>query len=123
MSERAVAQGRRDFLKTGAALGGAAAVGLGGAMPGTAAAAAATALPLPDYEQWDATEIALRIRRGDVKPSEVLEAAIARAEAYAAINAVTVPHFDMARERRARSTAPLRPSARRVRYCPVCRSR
>lgn len=98
MSERAVEQGRRDFLKTGAALGGAAAVGLGGAMPGTAAAEAAAALPLPDYEQWDATEIALRIRRGDVKPSEVLEAAIARAEAYAAINAVTVPHFDMARE-------------------------
>ena len=54
-------------------------------------------LPLPDYERWDATEVALRIRGGDVKPSEVLEAAIARAEAYAAINAITVPHFDMAR--------------------------
>ena len=100
MSERAVAQGRRDFLKTGAALGGAAAVGLGGGRPANAAAAAAAPakLPLPDYAQWDATEIALRIRRGDVKPSEVLEAAIARAEAYAAINAVTVPHFDLARE-------------------------
>jgi Asp-tRNA(Asn)/Glu-tRNA(Gln) amidotransferase A subunit family amidase len=101
MSERAVEQGRRDFLKAGAALGGAAAVGLGGAKAagaaGTAAAAPA-ALPLAEYEQWDATEIALRIRRGEVKPSEVLEAAIARAEAYAAINAVTVPHFDMARE-------------------------
>lgn len=93
MSEQAAVQGRRDFLKTGAAIGGAAAVGLGGAMP-----AAAAALPLPDYAQWDATEIALRIRRGDVKPSEVLEAAIARAEAYAVINAVTVPHFDLARE-------------------------
>ena len=97
MSEQAVEQGRRDFLKAGAALGGAAAVGLGGAKPATAAAATPATLPLPDYEQWDATEIALRIRRGDVKPSEVLEAAIARAEAYAAINAVTVPHFDMAR--------------------------
>ncbi|WP_345791879.1 amidase [Thauera sp. JM12B12] len=102
MSERAVEQGRRDFLKAGAALGGAAAVGLGGAKAagaaGTAAAATPAALPLPEYEQWDATEIALRIRRGDVKPSEVLEAAIVRAEAYAAINAVTVPHFDLARE-------------------------
>ncbi|MFB1031380.1 MAG: amidase family protein, partial [Thauera sp.] len=104
MSDRAVEQGRRDFLKTGAALGGATTVGLGGAKAANAAATAASAaatsapLPLPDYERWDATEIALRIRRGDVKPSEVLEAAIARAEAYAAINAVTVPHFDMARE-------------------------
>lgn len=95
MSERAVEQGRRDFLKAGGALGAAAAVGLGGTPP--VAAAAPAKLPLPDYEQWDATETARRIRRGDVKPSEVLEAAIARAQAYAAINAVTVPHFDLAR--------------------------
>ena len=87
-------QGRRDFLKTGAVLGGAAATGLGLSSP----AAAASALPLPEYERWDATEIARLIRRGDVKPSEVLEAALARAEAYAVINAVAVPHFERARE-------------------------
>jgi len=51
MSERAVVQERRDFLKTGAVLGGAAAVGLGGASPAAAAAATAVSLPLPDYEQ------------------------------------------------------------------------
>lgn len=94
MSGLAAEQGRRDFLKSGAALGAVAATGLGGA----ARAATAPSLPLPEYERWDATEIALRIRRGDVKPGEVLEAAIARAEAYAAINAVTVPHFERARQ-------------------------
>ena len=87
-------QGRRDFLKTGAVLGGAAATGLGLASP----AGAANALPLPDYERWDATEIARLIRRGEVKPGEVLEAALARAEAYAAINAVAVPNYERARE-------------------------
>ncbi|MBS0512125.1 MAG: amidase [Proteobacteria bacterium] len=96
MSERAVAQGRREFLKAGAALGGAAATGLGLASP--AAAATGSALPLPEYERWDATEIARRIRRGDIKPGEVLEAAIARAETYSAINAVAARHFDRARE-------------------------
>ena len=55
MSEQAVEQGRRDFLKTGAALGGAAAVGLGGAKAATAAAATPAALQLPEYERWDAT--------------------------------------------------------------------
>ena len=77
MSEQAVEQGRRDFLKAGAALGGAAAVGLGGAKPATAAAATPATLPLPEYERWDATEIARLIRRGDVKPSEAVEAAAA----------------------------------------------
>lgn len=97
MDERAAANGRRDFLKAGAVLGAAAVAGLGVAAPSVARTP--SALPLPDYERWDATEIARLIRRGDVKPSEVLEAAIARAEAYAAINAVTVPHFGLARER------------------------
>lgn len=94
MSEReAVEQGRRDFLKAGVALGGATALGLGGAAP-----AAAATLPLPEYAQWDVTEIARLIRAGDVQPGEVLEAALARVEATAAINAVTVPHFELARE-------------------------
>ena len=94
MSTSAAEQGRRDFLKTGAVLGGAAAAGVSLTSP----AAAASALPLPEYERWDATEIARLIRRGDVKPSEMLEAALARAEAYAVINAVAVPHFERARE-------------------------
>lgn len=94
MSTSAAEQGRRDFLKTGAVLGGAAAAGVSLTSP----AAAASALPLPEYERWDATEIARLIRRGDVKPSEMLEAALARAEAYAVINAIAVPHFERARE-------------------------
>ena len=94
MSTSAAEQGRRDFLKTGAVLGGAAAAGVSLTSP----AAAASALPLPEYERWDATEIARLIRRGDVKPGEVLEAAIARAQAYAVINAVAVPTFERARE-------------------------
>ena len=96
MDQHDVAPGRRSFLKAGVALGGAAAMGMGVSAP--AAARPRSALPLPDYERWDATEIARLIRRGDVKPGEALEAAIARAEAYAVINALTVPHFDLARE-------------------------
>lgn len=96
MNEHDMAPARRNFLKAGVALGSAAAAGLGVSAP--AAARPQSALPLPEYERWDAIEIAHRVRRGDVKPGEVLEAAIARAEAYSAINALTVPHFDPARE-------------------------
>ncbi|NMG31565.1 amidase [Aromatoleum evansii] len=96
MDENDITPARRNFLKAGAALGATAVAGLG---PGMAAAARPqSALPLPEYERWDAIEIARRIRRGDVRPSEVLEAAIARAEAYSVVNAVTTPHFDLARE-------------------------
>lgn len=96
MDEHDITPARRNFLKAGAALGGTAVAGLG---PGMAAGARPqSALPLAEYERWDAIEIARLIRRGDVNPSEVLEAAIARAEAYAVINAVTTPHFDLARE-------------------------
>jgi len=46
---------------------------------------------------WDAVETADRIRRGDVTAGEVLEAAIARAEAAAQLGAVVVASFDRAR--------------------------
>ena len=97
MSDRAVDQQRRQFLKVATALGGATVAGFAGAS--RAAAGSAAALPLPEYEKWDATEIALRIRRGEVRPGEVLEAAIARAEArQPAITALTQRHFERARE-------------------------
>jgi amidase len=48
-------------------------------------------------ERWDAVETAERIRRGEVKPSEVLEAAIARAEAAAPLGAIVTSSFDRAR--------------------------
>lgn len=95
MTGQAPAQGRRDFLKAGAALGGAAASGLG--LAGAAAAGEVAALPLPEYESWDAIGIAGLIRRGDIRPGEVLEAALARVEARSAINAVAVPHYELAR--------------------------
>ena len=50
-------------------------------------------------ERWDAVETAERIRRGDVKPGEMLEAAIARVEAAAHLGAVVATAFDQARAR------------------------
>jgi amidase len=46
---------------------------------------------------WDAVETAERIRRGDVTAGEVLEAAIARAEAASGLGAVVATSFDRAR--------------------------
>ena len=48
-------------------------------------------------ERWDGVETAERIRRGDVTPGEVLEAAIARAEAASSLGAVVAAAFDRAR--------------------------
>lgn len=87
-------QNRRAFLKTGALVGAAAATGVTLSAP---ARAAEVNLPLPEYERWDATELGQRIRRGDIQPSEALDAALARLEARSAINALAVPHFEQAR--------------------------
>ena len=35
-------------------------------------------LPLPEYEQYDAVGLAELVRRGEVAPSELLDAAVAR---------------------------------------------
>ncbi len=53
------------------------------------------ALPLPEYEGWDATSMAALIRDGQLSALEVLEAAIARAEARTGangLNAISRPH-------------------------------
>lgn len=55
-------------------------------------------LPLPEYEGFDAIDLAAHIRRGRLTPLEVLEAAMARAEARSDINALALRHFDQARE-------------------------
>lgn len=86
--------GRRDFLKAGAVAG--LAVSLG--MTGRGAQAAASALPLPEYERFDAVELASHIRSGRLTALDALEAAIARAEARSQINAVALRHFEQARE-------------------------
>ena len=51
-----------------------------------------------EYRQLDAVALADLVRRGDASPLELLELAIARAEAVnPAINAIVVEHFDLAR--------------------------
>ncbi|HLV16997.1 MAG TPA: amidase [Pseudomonas sp.] len=86
---------RRDLLKAGAGLG---LLALGGGVSLASAAGASSRLPLPEYEQWDALEIARRIRMGDITASEALEASLARADARRAINAFALTHHEMARE-------------------------
>jgi amidase/6-aminohexanoate-cyclic-dimer hydrolase len=52
-----------------------------------------------DYESYDALGLAELIRKGEAKPSEVLEAAIARfEERNPKLNAVVIPMIDEARE-------------------------
>jgi len=58
-----------------------------------------TALPLPEYEGWDATEMAMQLRTGKVTPLEVLEASQVRAHAHSKINAIAMFHDDMAHEK------------------------
>lgn len=51
-----------------------------------------------DYKDCDATELAARVRRGEVRPEELVEAAIAAIEAVnPALNAVMHPMFEAAR--------------------------
>ena len=56
------------------------------------------ALPLPEYEGFDAVELASHIRSGHLTPLEVLEAAMARADAHSHINAVALRHDEQARK-------------------------
>ncbi len=68
--------------------------------PGSVATPAV--LPLPEYDGWDATEMAARVRAGDVSADELLQAAFARAEARnPALNAIVEPLWERARARAA----------------------
>ena len=52
-----------------------------------------------DYERYDALGLADLVRRKDVGPAELLDAAIARVEARnAAVNAVVMPLYDYGRK-------------------------
>jgi amidase len=54
---------------------------------------------MQDYTDCDATELAARVRRGDVQPSELVETAIAAVEQVEPkLHAVVFPMFDRARE-------------------------
>jgi amidase len=62
----------------------------------------AAPLPFPEYETFDATGLAEIVRRGEVLPAELVEAAIARIERRdPAINAVVHRMFEEARRRAA----------------------
>lgn len=56
------------------------------------------ALPLSGYEGFDAMDLAAHIRSGQLTPLEVLDAAMARADARSHINAVALRHDEQARE-------------------------
>lgn len=84
---------RRGFLLAGAAIGTAAALGL----PSHVAQAADLVLPLPEYERFDAVELAKQMRDGHLTALDALEAALARVEARNHLNTVTVRHFELAR--------------------------
>ena len=60
-----------------------------------------------ELAHWDAVETAERIRRREVSRSEVLEAAIARAEEAAPLGAVVTPSFEHARKVVAKRRGPL----------------
>src|SRR6185503_19430386 len=52
----------------------------------------------PEYERYDATGLAELVRRRQISPGELLDAAIERVEARnAAVNAVTMPLYDYGR--------------------------
>lgn len=96
MNEEKVGTGRniarRTFLQAGGSLVGAAALGL-------PAGARTRSLTYDEFASHDAVGLAALIRRGDVSAAEVLEAAIARAEAVnPTINAIVLKHYDMARK-------------------------
>ncbi len=58
------------------------------------------ALPMPEYDQLDATGLAALVRAGSVSPLELLDAAVARLEARnPALNAMVEPLIDRARAR------------------------
>ena len=87
-------KGRRGFLKAGAAAGLAASWGTAG----REVQASTAVLPLPEYERFDAVELASQMRAGRLTALDALEAALARTEARSPFNAVSLRHFEQARE-------------------------
>lgn len=68
------------------------------AQPDAVKPKAAGALPLSEYEGFDAMDLAAHIRSGQMTPLEVLDAAMARADARSQLNAVALRHDEQARE-------------------------
>ncbi|MEO5606190.1 MAG: amidase, partial [Polaromonas sp.] len=68
------------------------------AQPDSLKPKAVDALPLSGYEGFDAMDLAAHIRSGQLTPLEVLDAAMARADARSQINAMALRHDEQARE-------------------------
>ncbi|MFO0691554.1 MAG: amidase family protein [Myxococcota bacterium] len=85
---------RRRFLEASALAAAVASV------PALAAQAKSKApAGFAEYRRHDATSLAALVRRGDASPAELLELAIARAEAIdPKLTAIVVRHFELARE-------------------------
>ncbi|HMV71192.1 MAG TPA: amidase [Pseudomonadales bacterium] len=93
MSDQQKTFSRREFVTAATAVAAAATL-----VPPGAAAAGTSARALRDYMQHDATGLAELVRRREVSPAELLELAIARAEAVnGAINALCLKHYGEAR--------------------------
>jgi len=89
---------RRTFLKAGGSV-------LVGATIGLPAGAKSSGLTYEEYAAHDAVGLAALVHKGEVSAAEVLEAAIARAEAVnPAINAVVLKHYELARQALAAGT-------------------
>lgn len=85
-------ESRRKLLKTGGTLA------LVTSMGGLSRLVQAGSLPLAEYEKLDAVAMAQLIRRRQISASELLEAAIARAEAInPVLNPINLRHYELAR--------------------------
>jgi len=93
MADKDTTLTRREFVRDSAVLAGATML-----MPVGAASAGSSAMALRDYAAHDATGLAALVKNREVSAAELLEIAIARAEAvHADINAVCLKHFAEAR--------------------------
>jgi Asp-tRNA(Asn)/Glu-tRNA(Gln) amidotransferase A subunit family amidase len=93
MSEEGSTLSRRDFVRGGTLLAGAAVL-----IPVGSASAGTSQMALRDYMAQDATGLAALVRRREVSAAELLELAIARAEAVnPEIDAVCLKHYAEAR--------------------------
>jgi len=89
---RMIDEGRRRFLRATAGIATVSALGPAGH-------ARAATLSSSDYSRHDAVGLAELVRKRQVSPAELLEAAIARTEAVnPALNAVVLKHYELARE-------------------------
>ncbi|MGR5539605.1 amidase [Vibrio campbellii] len=87
---------RRQLLKGGLGTGALVASGL--SFTANASSISGSTLPLPEYEGWDVTDMASLLRKGEVTPLELFDAATARFEKRKQFNLLSVNHFDQARE-------------------------